>query len=236
MNKISILLPTRGRPELCVRSVESLINTCRDINNFDVLLAVDSDDVENTHNIIESLRGKLNMHVYSYERQGYKGLHLYYNDLAIKSSGSCVMLWNDDTTMLSKDWDVNILDAHKDKFCVSSPNVVNMQDFANHHGGTWGVYPIIPRKWVDELKMMSAVPSVDSWIDMLVKSLQIESIHLTNVEVYHDRFDLTGNNRDETHADALKDRSQGFNHEPEIFENHYQKLLAYLKTLKNDIN
>ena len=91
---ISILMPTRGRFDSFLKSVNSLYENCSDVNNFEILIAVDNDDVETTEKIKTVL--KPNMLLYSYERQFYKGLHNYYNDLSTKTNSESLFLWNDD--------------------------------------------------------------------------------------------------------------------------------------------
>ena len=44
MSKISILLPTRGRPELMKKSIEGLLSKASNPGRLELLLGIDNDD------------------------------------------------------------------------------------------------------------------------------------------------------------------------------------------------
>ena len=44
--KLSIIYPTRKRFDLFVKSTDSLIQKCSDLNNLEVLVAMDDDDLD----------------------------------------------------------------------------------------------------------------------------------------------------------------------------------------------
>jgi hypothetical protein len=125
--------------------------------------------------------------------------------------------------MKSQDWDLEIL-KHHEKFCVISPKVENMEDFWMNKGV---LFPILPKKWVEITGEFSHHPSCDSWIDVLGKRLNLID-KKESIVIYHDRYELTGNNQDETYGDVRKDVSFGFSHFPEIWEEHFTKLNSYL--------
>jgi hypothetical protein len=64
----------------------------------------------------------------------------------------------------------------------------------NHH--PYAIFPIVPRAWVELFGYVSAHQLTDSWVSQIAYMLDI--MHNIDVEVIHDRADLTGNNRDET--------------------------------------
>jgi ribulose-5-phosphate 4-epimerase/fuculose-1-phosphate aldolase len=39
---ISVIFPSKGRPEYLIKSIKSLIETCKDINNIEILIALDN--------------------------------------------------------------------------------------------------------------------------------------------------------------------------------------------------
>jgi glycosyltransferase involved in cell wall biosynthesis len=226
-------MPTRNRYELATKSINSMFENCKSTDNFEVLLAVDNDDTDTTEKLAEYIKDKPNVKMYFYERQYYRGLNVYVNDLANKAEGTSLMLWNDDTVVESKDWDYEILKNH-DKFCVLSPLVSNMENYWRTQGV---LYPILPKKWIEITGEWARVPACDSAIDVLSKRLGI-LVNLETVRIYHDRYDNTGNNHDDTWKEvrAEKDNPQyvqqfhiGY---PEVLEEHYTKLKNYLDSQK----
>lgn len=226
---ISILMPTRGRFDSFLKSINSLYDNSSDVNNFEVLIAMDNDDIENIEKVHRIL--KPNMKLFIYERQFYKGLQNYYNDLSNKSVGDSLFLWNDDALMNSKNWDLEIINNHKNGFCVLNPMVDTMMDVWDKEG--WVLFPIIPRKWLEITGCWSLVPACDSWVGSIAARLGVVK-NIPNVVVTHDRYDLTENNLDQTYYDARNDRSNPENNfvfhigYPEVMEEHYQKLNNYI--------
>jgi hypothetical protein len=226
---ISILLPTRKRFDMCVKSIDSLLNNCSSELNFEILIALDNDDIETSDKLKNHYVNKSNIRFFYFERQYYRGLHNYYNELCINSLGESLVLWNDDALMKSKNWDLEIINNHKN-FVVLNPKVDTME----HYWRTQGVlFPIIPKKWINITEKMSHVPSCDSWIDVISKRLGILT-PLETVVISHERPDVVGGNRDETFLDGFSDKfnpdffslfNVGF---PNIMEEHYQKILNYL--------
>ena len=226
---ISVLMPTRGRFDIFLKSINSLYENSSDVNNFEILIAVDNDDVETIEKITEVL--KPNMFMYNYERHFYKGLHNYYNDLSTKSNGDSLLLWNDDALMNSKNWDLEIIESHKDdQFLVLNPKVDTMLDVWDKPG--WVLFPIIPRKWLEITGFWSLVPACDSWVGSIAARLGIVK-NMPNIIITHDRYELTNNNNDQTYRDSLGDILNPENHSifhigyPDVMEEHYQKLNNY---------
>ena len=222
MEKISILLPTRKRFSIFVESINSLINNASDIKNFEILVALDSDDIE-TINAIKNIQTNIkNISIFIYERQSYHNLHFYYNNLANESLGTSLFLWNDDAVMMTKDWDLEILNNHKN-FVVLSPKVINMENYWLNQGV---LFPIIPKQWINLTKTWSPYRGCDSWIDYIGKKLNIIN-KLETVMIKHDRYDLTGNNLDDTYNEGRIGGEEIMIYH-DILENHYKTIKNYL--------
>jgi len=227
--KISVLLPTRGRFAAFKKSVESLLDTSNDINNFEILLAMDNDDIETVRDTEEYIKYKNNIRLFLCDRHHYLNLNNYYNDLSEKSIGNSLFLWNDDAIMGSSGWDDIIIKEHE-KFCVISPKVSNMEHYWNTHGV---LFPIIPRKWFDLTGRLSYIQAVDSWIDILSKRLGL--LHnVGEISIQHDRHDLTGNNHDNTYTEGRLGVGTSKEGWAEEIEKDYEKLNTYLETLDQD--
>jgi hypothetical protein len=62
----------------------------------------------------------------------------------------------------------------------------------------YSIFPIVPRKWYDLLGYISPHPTQDGWVSQQAYMLDI--YQRIEVDVLHDRFDLTGNNGDDIFA------------------------------------
>ena len=229
MTKISVILPTRGRFDMFKKSVDSLLNTCTDVNNFEVLVAMDNDDTDTISDVEGYITSKGNIRLFFYDRQRYLNLNHYYNDLSTKSNGDSLFLWNDDAIMESGGWDDIIIDKHS-VFCVLSPKVSNMEHYWDNVGV---LFPIIPKKWFDITGQWSHVQACDSWIDVLSKRLGLLN-NVGSIIIKHDRHDLTGNNLDTTFIEGREDVGVTKSDWSIVINGDYEKLNLYLKTLDQD--
>ena len=229
-------MPTRGRFELAVSSIESLFQNCKNKEDFEVLLAVDNDDTETTDKLSEYFKDRPNVRIIFFERQYYRGLHNYINGLVKEAEGTSLMLWNDDSTIDSKDWEYEIIQNH-DKFCVLSPKVQNMEHYWRNQGV---LFPILPKKWIEITKIWSPTPGLDSWIDVISKALGI-LVPLESVVISHHRYELSGNNQDQTYQEGRADL-QNPEYQPgyevwshgQLLQEHQQKLLEYITANKDN--
>lgn len=222
MEKISILLPTRKRFTAFCNSVDSLFNTAHNIDNFEILIALDSDDIETIDLVSNFIQNKQNMIIFKCDRKHYHNLHLYYNALAAESSGTSLFLWNDDSIMMSKNWDIEILKYHK-TFCVLSPKVINMENYWLNQGV---LFPIIPKKWVELTGFWAPYRGCDSWIDYLGKKLNLIR-NIDTILIQHDRYDITGNNNDETYREG-RGGGEDIVKYNDILNQHYETIKKYL--------
>ncbi len=104
--KISLLLPTRGRPGLVRRFLDSVVATAFYIDKIEVVLRVDIDD-KSRH--LLDLRG-----VNSSLIVGAPTTMGEYNIQCLaKSVGQIIMLVNDDVVIRSPGWDKIIIDKSK---------------------------------------------------------------------------------------------------------------------------
>lgn len=195
---ISVLLPSRGRPQSLAKSVGSLLNTAADPERVQVLVAADPDD-EITRNLAVVLgdgesaagaRGDVRLWV-APERYGYQALHEYYNGLASLAKGDWCLLWNDDATMLTTGWDT-VIHAQD-----PAPAVLWL---SSNQGMGGNFFPAWPRAWSDHLGHISLSPNVDVWISEVGRRIGRE--RQIPVQVLHDRADVTGGHQDQTYAEG----------------------------------
>jgi hypothetical protein len=71
------------------------------------------------------------------------------------------------------------------------------------------LFPIIPRKWVELTGRWSNSGACDSWIELISNELRI-SLYEDDIKIFHDRFNLTGNNLDEIYTESVDDKNYIF--------------------------
>ncbi len=189
---ISVLLPSRGRPGPLGESVASLMTLAADPSAVEVLIAADPDDPETAARdwTAERAAGWAVESWTAPERYGYMGLHRYYNHLAgVMAKGGWLLLWNDDARMLTKAWDEAV---HGQQ-----PGVLWLT--ANHAPGG-NFFPAFPAAWAKAWGHVSLSPNNDVWVSE-IGARTGRQWHIP-VEVFHDRFDVTGGHDDQTYAEG----------------------------------
>jgi len=191
---ISVLIPTRKRTELVEKSVKSLLEKAADPSCIEIMIAYDQDDdvsqqyfeSEQWVQIISS-SGAL-CQVLQTPVWGYQCLHKYYNHLAEKSQGNWLLIWNDDAVMQSAGWD--------DHVKANQDFVGMLHMITENYRAKFCLFPLIPRAWLDIFGYVGEIP-VDSWIHHIC--MEAHAIRIIEPTVYHDRYDMTGQNCDETY-------------------------------------
>lgn len=189
---IAILLPTRGRAESLERSICSLVDNADSIKRVQFMFGFDNDDTVGADHFVEVLqpylnKKKINYTALSFEPIGYIRLNEYVNELARKSDARWLVFWNDDAIMHSQHWDTDIMN-YDGQFKLLA--------FDTHNKHPYSIFPIVPRAWLDLLGYLSPHQISDGWLSQQAYMLDI--MERTDISVEHDRFDLTGNNHDET--------------------------------------
>lgn len=205
---VSILLPTRNRISLVERSITSMLSNSKDPGRVEIVIAYDDDDLASNeyfksakwHDLIKSFDASEQIIVCS--PQGYHGLHHYYTAMAKQAQGQWFMIWNDDAVMLTAEWDQHV-ENNKDFVGMLHMTTENFKP-------TLTLFPLIPRVWLDLFGEVSQHQLNDSWVqDICHKADAVQEIP---VMVFHDRYDVTGNNLDETYQQRRYDKKL-YNHE-----------------------
>jgi hypothetical protein len=173
-------VPSRERPGPLRESLRSLGDA-----DLELLVRVDEDDpcLDEYRQIGEVIVGP---------RHGYRRLHDYYNELALRASGDWLLLWNDDCLMRTPDW-FRIVRSFDGKLAVLNPNT-------NHDNWAidMNVFPIVPRQLVELIGHFSLSVHNDSWMEFVGRDAGI--MVRVPIMIHHDRADLTGNNDDAVYA------------------------------------
>ena len=184
MRKVSILCPTRGRPERASNLLRSIYDT--QSNNNEILFCLQEDDPK----LNKYPKEIVDLSIMSKP----KTTSYYWNMLAEKSSGDILILMGDDVMIKSKAWDVRFNEVY-DQYPDGIFNI-KMQDGRvgrprrQHPEELPGPHPVISRRWVDTLGYF-VFPGfrhycVDKWIDTIARSLG-RSVNLYDMEFTHNK-------------------------------------------------
>jgi hypothetical protein len=190
---ISILLPTRGRAQALMSSIQSLCTLAEDFTSIEVLFGVDNDDVVGMENMLKNVcpwieQNNINHKILVFEPQGYNNLNTYVNGLAEHSQGSWLFFWNDDAVMKTLGWDARIRER-TGEFKLLSVHT--------HNDHPYSIFPILPRQWFEILGHISQHSSNDAYVSQIAYYLDI--FERIDVHCDHNRYDITGINNDATY-------------------------------------
>ena len=233
--RIAVLLPTRGRTEALDRSLIGLLELADDLDSIQLLLGLDTDDAVGIEHFQNKLQPKLDdMEVdytaMTFEPIGYGRLNEYINKLAENSSADWLFFWNDDAVMETQGWDQRITE-HTGEFKLLAVHT--------HNDHPYSIFPIVPRAWLDVIGHLSLHSMTDAWLSQIAYCIDVwERIE---IDVVHDRADLTGNNKDDTYKnrellEGNPNNPRDFHH-PRMTQYRMEecdKLWAYMKSQGND--
>jgi hypothetical protein len=190
---ISILLPTRGRAQALMSSIQSLYTLAEDFDSIEILFGVDNDDVVGMENMLHNVcpwieQNNIKHKILVFEPQGYNNLHRYVNGLAEHSQGSWLFFWNDDAVMKTAAWDARIRERTGEFKLLS---------VYTHNDHPYSIFPILPREWFEILGHISQHSSNDAYVSQLAYYLNI--FERIDVHCDHNRYDITGINNDATY-------------------------------------
>ena len=217
---ISILLPTRGRSDMLMRSLNSLHDLATDFSTIELVLGMDNDDAVGleylSHHVVPWIEThKIQHKIVISEPMGYHNLNRYLNSLAEHSKGSWLFFWNDDAIMKTQGWDTYIR-AKTGEFKLLS--------VITHNEHPYSIFPIIPQEWYSILGHLSQHSLNDAYVSQIAYSLDI----FERIPVYcdHERADLTGKNNDDTYQkrvvlEGQKHLAGDINH-PDVAKLKYQ--------------
>ena len=173
---ISVLCPSRARAEKLSMSASTLIGLAACPSEVEILVAIDSDDVDAYTNGV-AFAGVTGVYV-APERHGYARLSEYWNHLATMASGEWLLLWNDDAAMLTLGWD---------QIIQNQPPAVLWAYTRGDDAGNY--FPAWPAAWTRLLGRICPIPGphVDTYVQAVGKHLG--RIRRIPVELDHHRPD-----------------------------------------------
>lgn len=183
---VSILFPTRGRPEGLLKSLDSLWSLCRDKSLVEFIYWADDDDFA-TVSILRRLQETPGFPIRGFvspRGRGYYDMHHWVNAMAQKARGDWLIIWNDDAVMKTQDWDQVLLRCSPDSFIWHGvEDVICLVAKTVNHPGATGFF-FLRRKVVKLLGQFSRIPHNDTWVTTLMRS--VDSLYnLDAIEVEH---------------------------------------------------
>ena len=173
-NKISLLLPTRGRPFLLKRLFMSILDNTQDLKNVEIIMCLDDDDPP-SHKIDEP---RLNI----VKLVGSRSTMGDYNTRCLKrSAGDIIILLNDDLTVQTPNWDRKISD-----FSLTIPDGIFMaypNDTENQ--GRMCTFPIMTRKTCEILSDPYPKEYGALYIDQHILDIFIRLRHLGKDRMFY---------------------------------------------------
>jgi hypothetical protein len=188
---IAVLLATHKRTDALTRSLFSLIDQAQDLSSIQFILGIDNNDTIGLDHFVNSIQPELdrrdiNYEALSFEPLGYMGLNRYYNKMAESADADWLWVWCDDAICTTQDWDQRIRE------CTGEFRLLKVH---THNEHPYSIFPIYPAEWRECLGYLSQHQLIDAECSQIAYLLDIMKI--IEVDVTHDRADLTGNNRDE---------------------------------------
>lgn len=167
---MSVLLPTRQRAGWAAKTIASVLSTCSRPENVEILVRADEDDPEVNAMIqlVSQLPNANRIKIFiGPRRMGYFSLHEFYNELCTHATGDWVMMFNDDATIETPNWDVILDNCEPDNPKVNS--TVAMGHFELVQKDQDFVFPMVRRKAVQILGHLSLHAHNDAWLIYLYR-------------------------------------------------------------------
>jgi len=196
---VSVLLPSRTRPQGLFHAVSSLVARCDDPAHIEILIRLDDDDSESKIAVeymqkvfgetvaIQSLIGP--------RREGYGALNEFLEELCAVACGDFLFLFNDDAVMDTNGWDVTV-GCFRDEFCV-----LRFRNPKPHKYAHLTAFPLIHRKVYEVIGHFSKNAFCDAWMQEISRGAGIECF-CSSVSITHKQ--RCGELADATALEGLK--------------------------------
>jgi len=216
---ISILFPTRNRPENLRRLVNSIQGTVKSLFP-EIFVYIDEDDsisVNEAENLgIRYIIGKR------------KALSLCYNDLAKEASGEILMFGGDDIVFKLEGWDKIVIE----KFSLFEDKVLFVTSWDGHEPGKLGTHGFLHRRWIDTvgyfLPPYFRSLCVDNWINDVAQALN-RKLYLPEIIAEHIHYTTGTAKFDMTYADARLN----YERDAFVYTQTLEERIADVKKLKD---
>lgn len=196
---LSLLLPTRKRPDNIVRLHKSVQETADNPSEIELIIAIDDDD-SSYDELMEN--GLSNTTLFKVPRTT---LSKYWNMCYEKAQGDILQHCGDDIVFRTKGWDTMV----KDAFAQYPDNIVFVFGDDGHWKDIFGTHGFIHRKWAETVGYF--VPPYfssdynDTWLNDVAR--MIGRHHYVDFLNEHMHFAFNKGPMDETHKERLERHS-----------------------------
>ena len=229
-NTISILTPTRNRPNNCERFIKSIYNTAKNPGNIELHFYVDNDDPS-----LEAYKS-LAKHCYEEYNKFYKcefefgepmSVSQSWNIIATKSTSYLLIMGNDDLIYRTPEWDTRLIQNLAIKYKQDPLWVSWFNDGIN--ADRHCAFPIISREWYDTVGYFA--PGCfnfgynDTWVFDIAKRLD-RTHYIPDILVEHMHFSKGKSDMDDTYArNRTQSKGNLYAKDKAIFNSDNQKNL-----------
>ena len=232
MNAISILTPTRNRPNNCDRFIKSLYETTQYTGTLELLFYVDSDDpAKDIYKEIEE-RWQNNFWRVEFVIGEPMSVSKSWNIIAKKSLGDIMIMGNDDLVYKTVRWDSKLMARLLE---LDNPYYLSwFNDGIN--GNRHCAFPVITREWYETLGYFS--PGVfnfgynDTWVYDIAKRVG-KLNYMNEILVEHLHFSVGKSNMDDTYArNRSQEKGNLYRKDKEIYERTVEDRILAAEKIK----
>lgn len=205
MNKITITCPSRARPQLFQRYLQSILDTARHPERIEILSYLDNDDpcrmeyisLAKLLTIDPAFQRFLNIEFLGGDRIGALESA---NVLAKHGQGNIIMAMNDDVIIRTEGWDIRI-----DQESAKYPDQIYVMYFNDgEHGEDVSAFPIVSRRWFEALNSFLSPLffhyCADLWLQDLANRLG-RRVYIGDVLAEHMNPEFSKGEKDQTYHD-----------------------------------
>ena len=232
MKAISILTPTRNRPNNCDRFIKSLYETTQYTGTLELLFYVDSDDpAKDIYKEIEE-RWQNNFWRVEFVIGEPMSVSKSWNIIAKKSLGDIMIMGNDDLVYKTVRWDSKLMAK-----LIELDNPYYLTWFNDGiNGNRHCAFPVISREWYETLGYFS--PGVfnfgynDTWVYDIAKRVG-KLNYMNEILVEHLHFSVGKSNMDDTYArNRSQEKGNLYRKDKEIYERTVEDRILAAEKIK----
>ena len=236
MNAISILTPTRNRPNNCDRFIKSLYETTQYTGTLELLFYVDSDDpAKDIYKEIEE-RWQNNFWRIEFVIGEPMSVSKSWNIIAEKSLGDIMIMGNDDLIYKTVRWDSKLMARLLE---LDNPYYLSwFNDGIN--GNRHCAFPVITREWYETLGYFS--PGIfnfgynDTWVYDIAKRVG-KLNYMNEILVEHLHFSVGKSDMDDTYArNRTQEKGNLYRKDREIYERTVEDRIIAAEKIKERSN
>jgi len=191
---VSVLLPTRGRPQLLYGAMESILSMAVDPDWIEIIVKVDEDD-QATRDILPRIcqMGRTFRAWTSPRGRGYYDMHLWIDAMCKAAQGDWLFLFNDDARILTPAWDLLLFASAEGRL---DDTYLHICDVVSRPGFT--EFFFVRRKVFEILGHLSLSPHVDTWLVTIMQMVERATRCNIRIEHFNERlYDATALERTE---------------------------------------